>query len=141
MVDKLKLAWVDAIFYCRQFNMDLLEIANSEEQAFILSQIQMQTTDDLMLYTGATNLITNDFKWFWFQSNKTVNFQMLWYPENRYNLLNSNCLTLRNCGDKFGFYKVDCETPYGFVCQEKREGTSNIELAKRLHHVLSQRIM
>ena len=122
--------------------MELLEIETHLEQLFVFFQIFMAyETDDWFFYTGASNLISNDITWHWIESNQTTSFQMVWYPEDRIDSKNLNCLSIRKFVNHIGFYQVDCNTEHGFICQEKFPESSNGKIAQRIFNALSKRIM
>lgn len=116
----VKMSWFDAFTFCRQFNKDLLNIRTREEQTHIMEFIQNdQFYNSEQLHIGATNLGSPDKSWYWLKTNKTVDFQMKWYPGEPNNPSHERCLSISKGLNYLGYNDASCsEDLKMFVCEE-----------------------
>nr|CCP50119.1 MRC1L-E [Gallus gallus] len=113
-------AWKDALMSCNESNGNLASIHNSEEHAFILSQLGYKATDDLWI--GMNDFSTQMyFEW----SDETPVTYTKWLPGEPTHAVSGqeDCVVM--AGEDGYWADSDCDRKLGYICRrEPLQGVS-----------------
>ena len=121
-VNSLALSWTSANSFCRDFNMDLLTLADkNEETMFVALMHRIPEFHETFAHIGGT--VLGSPNWYWLQSGQDISFALDWFPGEPNNGSGEEfCMAIGNIGGVTGIFDLDCYgtgqwTRQPFVCQ------------------------
>lgn len=123
-VESLQITWASANTFCRDFNLDLVTLADKAEETSFLNLIEYSDMEE-MSYTrsfiGAT--ILDSTNWYWIQSGQNIGYAINWFqgePNNGGDSgIEERCMAVgNNGGNSFAMFDATCyHQRHPFMCQ------------------------
>lgn len=120
-----KLTWSNARSFCNSHGMDILSIADKDEETSIFDISERYFDVDTTIYIGGIATKLKDAEsWYWVRSGDRIVYPIKWGPTEPNNSSPEEwCMAMKKF--KQGFFMIDftCDTtPLKFICQQETFG-------------------
>lgn len=121
-VQHLQITWASANTFCRDFNLDLVTLADQAEERTFLSLVGgVPEMSGLRSFIGGTTLDSE--VWYWIQSGQEISFPVNWFPGEPNNGggtgVEEQCMAVgNNGGTTYALFDATCyHGRHTFMCQ------------------------